>query len=188
MRGADREMCLCLGAQHCLLPRTASAAAATMTRSQDWSDLDYLPDCCVQSSRRSLRHACQGWSPGRKFCTWCLHSGHSPLNAGCRTHDDSNSLLRTHVLEWVNIGVGAFCLLAMLLTCAWFGRRVWAAACNVRQGGARPLSSRKRCTLGLTCAELLLHTLNLGCYLAMNIYAIEVGTPGRGGWGWVFLV
>ncbi|KAL4429353.1 hypothetical protein ABPG77_005127 [Micractinium sp. CCAP 211/92] len=91
-----------------------------------------------------------------------------------QTHDDSNSLLRTHVLEWVNIGVGAICLPAMLLTCACFGRRVWAAARSVRQGGARPLSPRKRCTLGLTCAELVLHTLNLGCYLAMNIYSIEV--------------
>lgn len=97
------------------------------------------------------------------------------LGADCRSQEDSNSLLRTHELEWVNIGVGSFCLPVVLLTCAWYGRRVWMAARSVRLGDARPLASRKRYLLGLTCAELALLALNLCCYLAMNIYSIKVG-------------
>ncbi|KAL4458650.1 hypothetical protein ABPG75_013515 [Micractinium tetrahymenae] len=91
-----------------------------------------------------------------------------------QSQEDSNSLLRTHRLEWVNIGVGSFCLPVMLSTCAWYGRRVWAAARSVRLGGAQPMAPRKRYLLGLTCAELALHTLNLCCYLSMNIYSIKV--------------
>lgn len=107
--------------------------------------------------------------------TWPL-----PRCAGCRGQEDTNSLLRTHVLEWVNIGVASFCLPAMLLTCALFGRRVWVAVRSVRDGGALPLAPRKRYALVLTCVELALHTLNLCCYLAMNIYSVKVRGQGAG--------
>lgn len=139
---------------------TAPGAAAG--RRPIFLRLEYISDRQTRAVLASMRLA--------SIIAWALLL----WELAVQSQEDSNSLLRTHELEWVNIGVGSFCLPVVLLTCAWYGRRVWTAARSVRLGDARPLASRKRYLLGLTCAELALLALNLCCYLAMNIYSIKV--------------
>lgn len=96
-----------------------------------------------------------------------------------QVHRDSNSLLRSNALEIVNISVGFVCLAAMACVDVWMARRVWGAARHVRAGAS--LSRRKRLLLGLGCAELAVHTANLCCYFAANIYSLSVsGMVGEG--------
>lgn len=87
----------------------------------------------------------------------------------CRLNHDSNSLLRSDVLEKVNISIASACLATLLATAIWFWRRVLQA----RRAGV-VWGRTRRFILIMTSVDLCLHLVNLSAYLSANVYSLLV--------------
>ena len=97
----------------------------------------------------------------------------------CRLDTDTNSLLRSDILEIVNLVVASVCILALLATAVWHTGRVRAA----RARGA-VWALRRRFALGMSRIEMGLVLANLVIYVVANAYSIAVGGDLKRLLGW----